>query len=43
MTYLITERTATGARTYIETGDLGQILDAAYTGEVLGVTAMVQP
>ena len=43
MTYLITERTATSARTYTETGDLGQILDAAYTDEVLGITAMVQP
>ena len=43
MTYLITERTATGARTYTETGDLGQILDAAYTDEVLGVTVMVKP
>lgn len=43
MTYLITERTATSARTYTETGDLGKILDAAYSDEVLGVTAMVQP
>ena len=43
MTYLITERTAHGKRTYTKTGDLGQILDAAYTDEVLGVTAMAQP
>lgn len=43
MTYLITERTADGKRTYTETGDLGQLLDAAYTAGALGVTAMVKP
>lgn len=43
MKFLITERTSDGKRTYMAIGDLGLLIDAAYDGGALGVTAMVKP
>jgi hypothetical protein len=43
MSYLITIRTAAGARTYTAIGNLAALLDAAYDEGALGVTAMVRP
>ena len=40
MTYIITTRTATGAQTYSAIGNLGALIDAAYDGGALGVTAI---
>lgn len=43
LSYTITERTAAGARSYTAIGNLGALVDAAYDGGALGVTAMVRP
>jgi hypothetical protein len=43
MKYLITIRTATGARTYHAVGTLGALLDAAYDAGALGITSRVLP
>lgn len=42
MTYIITIRTAVGARTYPAIGDLGAII-AGLGDDVLGMTFMLQP
>lgn len=39
--YRITERTATGARTYAAIGDLTKLIDAAYDAGALGLTVVV--
>lgn len=38
MVYNVTERTATGARSYTAIGDAGKLQDAAYDGGAMGVT-----
>jgi hypothetical protein len=43
MSYLITTRTAAGARTYRAFGALGALLDAAYDAGALGITAKALP
>ena len=43
MSWLITIRTAAGARSYAAIGDLASLLAALPDNEAMGVTAMVQP
>lgn len=43
MKFLITVRTAAGARTYPAIGNRDALMDAAYAAGALGVSILVQP
>lgn len=43
MSYIITIRTASTVHRFAAIGNVGALIDAAYDGGALGVTAMVRP